>query len=183
MAGKFGDLDQYWQPGLTLTVRDKEYVLPLPSAELGLWCRRVASVAGEVSAAGSAEEVQAAVDAVDALPELPGGKGITLHERVLGDAYQQMVADQVPDPYIQYCGATAYLWILAGEEAAQRYWTSGGRPEAPGPANRQERRASGQKTRTGGAAETPLPASTSGTTTRPRSSKGGTRSGSRGRRS
>ncbi|WP_425413414.1 DUF7426 family protein [Micromonospora pallida] len=28
--------------------------------------------------------------------------------------------------------ATAYLWIIAGEEAAQRYWTSGGRPEAPG---------------------------------------------------
>lgn len=183
MGAKFGDLDDYWSPGLTLTVRGKEYTLPLPSAELGLWCRRVAAVAGEVNAAAGTEEIQAAVQAVEALPELPGGRNITLQERVLGDVYQQMVGDAVPDPYIQFCGATAYLWIIAGEDAAQRYWTSGGRPEAPGPANRAERRATGQKTRTAGAAATPSPASTSGTTTRRRSGGSGTRSGSRGRTS
>lgn len=183
MGAKFGDLDDYWSPGLTLTVRGKEYTLPLPSADLGLWCRRVASLAGEVHTAANEAEVKAAVAAVEALPELPGGQAVTLHERVLGDVYQQMVADRVPDPYIQYCGATAYIWIIAGEEAAARYWTSGGRPEAWGPANRQERRATGRKTRTGGASATPSPASTSGTRSRTRSGRNGTRSGSRGRTS
>lgn len=170
MGRKFGDLDEYWSPGLTLTVRGREYVLPLPSGELGLWCRRVASVAGEVNAASTEDEVAAAVAAIDEIPELPGK--LTLHERVLGDVYQQMLDDEVPDPYIVFCGQTAYVWILAGEERAEAFWTSGGRPEAMRPANRQERRAQTRagKTSTAAAAATKSRASTSGTRS-PRTSR------------
>jgi hypothetical protein len=165
--GTFTDLDRYFDPGLTLTVRGKEYVLPLPSAELGLWCRRMAQTAGEITSASTEEEVQAAVDAAKGVPDLPGAR-LTLHERVLGDVYQQMMADQVPDPYIQFAGATAYVWIVGGEEQASRFWQSGGRPEAWGPTNRQERRAA-QKTGGAAATKTRSPASTSGTR-RPRKS-------------
>lgn len=163
MGRKFGDLDEYWSPGLTLTVCGREYVLPLPSGELGLWCRRVAAVAGEVNAASTEQEIAAAVAAVEEIPELPGR--LTLHERVLGNVYQMMLRDEVPDPYIQFCGQTGYIWIIGGEEAAERYWTSGGRPEAMRPANRQTRRAQTRagKTSTAAAAGTRSRASTSGT--------------------
>jgi hypothetical protein len=176
-VARFDDLDRYFDPGLTLTVRGKEYVLPLPSAELGLWCRRVAEAAGAVNAADSPKEMEAAVARVHALPDLPGD--LTLPERTLGAAYGQMVADGVPDPYLTFCGNTAYVWIIGGEAAAEAYWTSGGRPEVLGPGNRAQRRAAARGgTSTAAAAETRPPASTSGTNTRKRS-----RSRGRGHRS
>lgn len=165
MGARLDDLDAYWSPGLTLTVKGREYTLPLPSAELGLWCRRLAEVTGEVHNASSEQEIQAAVARIEALPQLPGD--LSLPERVLGDVYQQMAADQVPDPHIQFCGQTGYIWIIGGEDAAERYWTSGGRPEAQRPTNRQERRAQTGGNRTAGDGKTPPPASTSGTTSLP----------------
>lgn len=182
---KFGDLDRYYDPGLTLTVLGKEYVLPLPSAELGLWCRRIAQAAGEIGASSSDDDMQAAVDRanarIEALPELPGD--LTFPERVLGPALEQMTADRVPDPYIEFCSTTAYVWIIAGEAAAERYWTSGGHPEAPGPVpNRADRRAT-QRTSTAEVTGTPTPGSTSGTSSRRRSGSRGQGRGSRGRKS
>jgi hypothetical protein len=182
MAKKFGDLDEYWSPGLTLTVKGKEYTVPLASAELGLWCRRIAQITGDVHAASTEADMQAAVARIEALPELPGGGDISLPERVLGPVYQQMAADGVEDPYIQFSGQAAYLWIIGGEEAAERFWTSGGHPEALGPTNRQERRAAGQ-TSTGGANGTRTPASTSGTRSPKMSGGSGRARRSRGRRS
>ncbi|MFF5228451.1 hypothetical protein [Dactylosporangium sp. NPDC000521] len=178
---KFEDLDRYWDPRLTLTVRGKQYTLPLPSGELGLWCRQCAAVAGEVNAASTDDELHAAVAAVEAIPDLPGK--LTLHERVLGDVYQQLLDDEVPDPYIQFCGQTAYIWIIGGEGAAERYWTSGGRPELMARGNRATRRASTQTTSTAAASATQSPGSTSGTSSRPRSRRSGRGGASRGHRS
>ena len=183
MGAKFGDLDAYWSPGLTLTVKGREYTVPLASAELGLWCRRLAQITGDVHTASSEADIQAAVARIEALPELPGGPDLSLPERVLGPIYQQMAADGVEDPYIQFCGQTAYIWIIGGEEPAARYWTSGGHPEAPGPDNRASRRAKTRTTSTGAANATPSPASTSGTSTRQRSAGSGRARRSRGRRS
>lgn len=185
MAQKLADLGGFFDPGLTLTVLDKEYVLPLASAELGLWCRLVAQAAGDVNAASTDDEVQAALARVEALPELPGGKDVTLPERVLGNVYQQMVWDKVPDPYIQFCGSTAYIWVLAGTDKAAEFWTSGGRPEARSPANREtRRRAARGKTSTAVVPETLTPASGSGTKSR-RTSSGSApaKAASRGRKS
>lgn len=185
MAQKLGDLGKYFDPGLTLTVLGKEYQVPLASAELGLWVRLCANAAGDINAASSEQEMRAAIERLKNLPELPGGKDVTLEERVLGDVYQQMVDDQVADAYIQFCGATAYVWILAGEDKAAAYWQSGGRPEAPRPANRQARRAETRgQTSTAAGTATRSPASTSGTKS-PRKSSGNTaaKAASPGRRS
>lgn len=183
---KFGDLDEYFSPGLTLTVLGKEYTLPLPSAELGLWCRRLAEAAGDIHAASTGEAMRDAVDRanarVEALPTLAGD--LSFEERLLGPVHAQMMADKVPDPYVQFCAQTAYVWVVGGEDNAERFWTSGGRPEAWSPANRQERRAAG-RTSTGGANATRTPASTSGTRSPKTSSRSGSRRGrgSRGRTS
>lgn len=181
MGQKFGDLDRYYDPGLTLTVRGKEYVLPLPSAELGLWCRRLMETAGEITSASTAEEIQAAADRINELPELPGN--LSMEERLLGPVYQQMMTDGVPDHFLQFCATTAYFWIVGGEGLAERYWTSGGRPEAPGPVPNRADRRNARKTGTAEATGTPTPGSTSGTSSRPRSGSSGRGRGSRGRRS
>jgi hypothetical protein len=178
---KFSDLDEYFDPGLTLTVLGKEYTLPLPSAELGLWCRRATQMAGGLDSASTDEEIQAAAELAVDLPPLPGE--MTFHERLLGTVYQEMMAAHVPDPYIQFCASTAYIWIVGGEDMAKRYWEAGGRPEARGPDNRADRRANARKTSTAAASATKPPASTSGTSSRPRSSGSGRDRRSRGRRS
>jgi len=171
----FGDLDAYYDPGLTLTVRGREYTLPLPSAELGLWARRIAQSAGEVSSASDEQELteatEKAASRIAALPVLPGD--ITFEERILGSAYHELVKDKVPDPYVQFCAQTGYVWIIGGEEAAQRYWEAGGRPEARGPSNRASRRAAARKTSTAAANATPSPASTPGMSSHPRSRRNG----------
>lgn len=171
---RFPDLDEFFSPGLTLTVLGKEYTLPLPSAELGLWCRRLAEVSGEIHAATTDDDMQAAVARanarVESLPRLTGD--MSFEERLLGPAYAEMSSNAVPDPYVQFCAQTAYVWVVAGEDAAERYWTSGGRPEAWRPANRQERRAQQTgRTSTAEAGATPTPGSTSGTRSRTTSSK------------
>ncbi|WP_320069601.1 hypothetical protein [Micromonospora sp. RTGN7] len=182
MGAKLADLDEYWSPGLELTVRGRKYVVPLASAELGLWCRRLAQITGDVHTASTDADMQAAVERIEALPELPGGPDVSLPERVLGPVYQQMAGDGVEDPYIQFSGQAAYIWIIGGEDAAERFWTSGGRPpEASGPTNRKERRAAGSST--GGAGKTRTPASTSGTRSPKKSAASGPGKASRGRRS
>lgn len=179
------DLSDYFAPGLVLTVLGREYTVPLASAELGLWCRLVAQATGQLDAASSEEEIRAAAERIEALPELPGGGEQTLAQRVLGEVYHQMVADKVPDPYVEYCGVTAYLWIVAGEEAAAKWWRSGGRPEALRPGNRADRRAAAKTggSRTAGAGKTRSAASTSGTRSRMKSPSVSGAKASRGGRS
>ncbi|MFB9852441.1 hypothetical protein ACFFMR_18865 [Micromonospora andamanensis] len=185
MATRLDDLDQYFQPGLVLTVLGAEYTIPLPSADLGLWCRRMAIATGEIHNASSEQEIRAAVARVEAVPEMPGD--MSLAERVLGPVYEQMRTAEVPDHYIQYCATTAYIWIISDEETAGRWWRSGGRPEALRPAaNRAQRRAaakggSSRTTSTGEASTTPSRGSGTGTRSQQRSGGGGSRS--RGRRS
>ena len=177
---KFDDITQYYDPGLELTVKGKEYRVPLPSAELGLWCRTMMAVS-EIDNDSTAEQLRAAAEQVAKLPPLPGPK--TMPEHLLGSVHGQMVTDGVEDPFIDFCAMTVFFWIIGGEDVARRYWISGGRPEARGPGNRASRRANTQKTGTAAASATPTPASTSGTSSRPRSGRKGRGRGSRGRRS
>lgn len=177
---KFGDVTQYFDPGLELTVKGKDYKIPLPSAELGLWCRTMMAV-NEITDESTDEQLQAAANQVAKLPPLPGPK--TMPEHLLGSAHAEMVADGVEDPYIEFCAMTAFFWIIGGEDAARRYWVSGGRPEARGPGNRASRRAAARKTATAAATATPQRASSSGTSSPTRSGRNGRRGGSRGRRS
>jgi hypothetical protein len=174
MGSTFEDLDEFFSPGLTLTVRGQEYTLPLPSAGLGLWCRRIAAVAGEVTAASTDAEMSAATaranERAQELPHPPGSDDdLSFEELILGDTYAAMVADEVPDPYVQFCAQTGYVWIIAGEDAAGQFWRAGGRPEVREPENRAGRRAAKKatpKTSTAAARVTRPPVSTSGTSSR-----------------
>lgn len=185
---RFDDLDEYWSPGLVLTVRGREYTVPLPSAELGLWCQRIAAAAGQISQASTDEEIQAALARAQAVPELDG-QDLTLAQRLLGSAYDEMISAGVPWPYIEFCSGVAFVWIVAGEQAAERWWTSGGRPEALRPGNRAQRRAEAKEirstgqTNTAAARKTPSQGSGSGTKSPKKSANSGAAKRTRGRTS
>ncbi|MBN1172128.1 MAG: hypothetical protein JXA67_08130 [Micromonosporaceae bacterium] len=179
---RLADLDAFLagdEPGLELIIGGRVYTVPPPDAATGLWCQRVTVAAGHLRAAATEAEASAAAARIDQIADLDGD--LTLPERVLGPAHAAMVAGGVDHARLRIAAMTALLWIVSGDEAAEAYWTSGGRPEALRPAdNRAERRASSS---TGGAATTKPLASTSGT--KPPNTSGGKKRGrrSRGRRS
>lgn len=148
MGLKLAELDEYFDPGMELTVLGVEYVVPPVSAAIGLWCRRISSHAGadvpdEDTTGDELVEASKRVRAVaQETPAPPGINPATPFEVILlGTALDEMVANDVPDPYVQFCAQTHFWRILGGDKAAERYWTSGGNPQPAGPANRQERRA------------------------------------------
>lgn len=184
MATRLAELDQVFEPGLTLTVLGREYVVPLPSAALGVWCQRVATLASDAHNATTDEEVAAVAERMQNLPKLDD-RDLTLAQRLLGPVHDQMVADRVPHPYVEFCGRTAYVWVIGDEERAADYWNSGGRPEALRPGNRAQRRAEAKAggTSTAAARTTKRQASTSGTKSRSRSAKSAPVKASRGKKS
>jgi len=168
MATELGELGDFLDPGLALKINGKRYVVPLPSAEVGLWCQLTIEAAGTIKASDSKEEIAAAVARVNAMPQ--SKDKVTLAQRLLGPVHAEMLADQAPHHLVQFAGEIAWVWIIGGEEAAERYYRAGGRPEAMRPTNRQERRAAPKKaaggSRTGAGAKTPSAASGSGTRSR-----------------
>lgn len=183
MAGKLTGLSKFFDPGLELSLptgrgdEERPYVIPLASAETGLWCQMAAQAGAAMHRAldenSTEAEMQAAIERVEAMPA-EGVGAPTLAQRTLGTAYDKMVADGIADAYIQFAGATAFAWIVGGEEQAERFWRSGGNPKAGSPANRAERRAEAKHTTSTGRADaTRSAASTSGTTSRTRSRRSG----------
>lgn len=183
MAGKLTGLAQLFDPGLILSgippLTEKEYRVPLPSAELGLWCRTVGSAGAAIHFAATEAAIESAKKRFESLPDL----GVEdLAQAVLGQAYNEMVADGVSDAHIQFCASTAYVWILGGcgeqgEEMARRFWESGGRLGEPQASpNRAARRAAARTgaTSTAAARTTKKAASTSGTKS-PRTSSASTK--------
>lgn len=163
MTTRFGELNEFFDPGLEFTIAGKPYRIDPPSAEVGVWCHRVAIVAGGVNRAKTDAEIAAAVERVQALPdELPEGKD-TVEQVVLGDTYDRLVADGVDHARIRFLFQVAMTWVVHGEDMAAELWNTGGRPEAQAP-NRADRRASRS---TGVAGSTRRRGSTSGTTSRP----------------
>lgn len=158
MTADFGALDDLFDPGLTFKLRGVQYRIDPPSAEVGLWCERIAQIAGGVKGAKTDAEMQAAMARVEALPQLDGAD-LSLAQRTLGPTYDELVGNGVDHAWIKLISMAAFIWIVGDEEAARRYLESGGRPESEAP-NRQARRASRS---TGGATKTRKPASTSGT--------------------
>lgn len=170
MALKLTEYRKYQDPTLTLEVpgRDgveREYVIPEPSAELGLWCEGVAQLPMQVGEDSTPEEIEAIAETLNSLPELKDG--LTLGQKLMGSAYEAMMADGVTHPTIKHCAGTVFAWIIGGEVSATKFWQRGS-GEAPGPANRAQRRAakaasSSRTTSTGAAPTTRRRASGSGT--------------------
>ncbi|KMS66674.1 hypothetical protein ACZ91_67900, partial [Streptomyces regensis] len=64
-----------------------------------------------------------------------------LYRVALGDAHDR-IRKHLDWPRFRHVALTAVIWITQGLDTAEAYWNADGRPEAMGPANRKERRAS-----------------------------------------
>lgn len=144
---------------LDLPTGSKEYVVADVSASTGRWVTRLTEKAMRAQRRLDAGEDG---DDIDADLHLSDEAERDLYEELLGSTLDDMEADGVRWKKVQLAGQVAYAWVLRGLNGARNVWEAGG--EAP-KANRAERRAtsraSGSKTRAGGA---------SATTTRPRAS-------------
>jgi hypothetical protein len=144
------DLDELLDDTLRLPIGGKTYVIPGPDAETGLWCLRL----GEAALAPEPAD--------QAMLVLNDAQELSMYQRVLGPAYDEMTADKVSFARIAFAGQTAFVWITNGPVAAEAYWENVGK--APTPPNRAARRSTGS----GGVGATQSPGSTNGTKSPPK---------------
>jgi hypothetical protein len=175
MALELEAIDRVFDPALVLPIGGKPYRVEDSSALLGLYCQRVMAAGIQVAQAamlgdGDDARATAALQGMTALPPPPGVDPDTpLHVAVLGDTHQRMLDDGVSSRWIQHAGMTTIIWLASGDQAAQEYWGSAGRPELLAP-NRKDRRAAASSS-TAAASGTPGRGSTSGTNSRTGSSR------------
>lgn len=118
----FRDLDEFFDSSLRLPVRGKTYVIPSPDAKTGLWCQRIIALAGK-GKDGLTDDDAASL-------RLDDDEERDLFQRLLGDAFEEMVADGLPWEHVKHCGMTALMWAAGNSEQAEAYWNAGGDPKA-----------------------------------------------------
>ncbi len=124
-------------PPLEFEINDKTYsVTPIGEREYGEYLDWQAILSGKKEAPAPEDEGQ----------------------MLLGEAYDQMVADKAPAEAIRRAMLTVFTDLRLDRETAERVWESGLDPEALAP------KTGAASTSTGEATTTPTPASTSGTT-------------------
>lgn len=165
---------------LELPIDGVTYRIEDVDAETGLLIQRIMDV-GLEAAQGDGD-----LDLDDEL--LDDARELSLYEDTLGEALQAMKDNGVPWADVKRAATTAMIWVCFDEEAAEKYWMSGGTAgEAPAPetgrppsgASRGARRASSAAART-------TRKRVSGTSTKAKPSRSAARKatpGSRGRTS
>jgi hypothetical protein len=150
----FQDFRDFTDAGLALPVNGKTYTIPPIDAATGLFCQSLLATSARLIAG------QPVGDDDTELLDDAGERD--LYRRLLGAAYEEMVADGVPWRALKLAAGVVFWDAAADRKTAERYWASGGRPEAAAP-SRAERRATTRGTPAGAATTTPR-ASGSGTT-------------------
>lgn len=133
----FRDLDEFFDSSLRLPVRGKTYVIPSPDAKTGLWCQRI------IALASKAKDGDLTDDDADSL-KLDDDEERDLFQRLLGEAFEEMVADGLPWEHVKHCGMTALMWAAGNSEQAEAYWNAGGDPKAR-PQDRKKSAKSGRQ--------------------------------------
>nr|WP_232544237.1 hypothetical protein [Streptomyces buecherae] len=146
----FDALDELLDESLPLPIGGRVFVVPAPSAEVGLRTQAIINAAALAADGGRVDE-QVLSDAAER----------DLYRDVLGPAHGEMVEAGVTWPALKHAAITAMVWIAQDKAAAEQYWNSAPNRAAP---NRAARRAS---SRSAAASETPSRGSSSGTRTRP----------------
>ena len=115
----FEELEEFEDDVLELPIQGKTYVVEAVDGETGLWAQRIVET---VQAARQAGDVDAG--------RLSDGDERILCERMLGSALREMLDDGVKWPRISHAGMTVFFWTTMDRETAEKYWKSGGNPEA-----------------------------------------------------
>lgn len=149
------DLVDVLDLSLPLPIRGKTYRVLPPNAATGLALQQKMALGIIVNQGGHVpDDVRAQVEVDDEhLPDFA--------HQVLGDVYDEMVADDLSTPEIEFAVSTAFIAWTSGRAYAEHYWETGGKAQAPatqGPTPSGKAGAAATTTQT--------PKSGSGTTTR-----------------
>jgi len=126
------DLAEFFDPTLRLPIRGKVYVVESPDAKTGIHVQRLMTTG--VLASSGAEVSQ---DRLDEL-ELDDADEIDLYKRLLGPAYDEMLADGLPWAIVKHAGVTAFMWVAYDRDSAERFWESAaGEAKRPEPQDRK----------------------------------------------
>lgn len=127
MARRFGQIEDFARDEITLPIDGTEYTIPGPDAQTGLLVTRLMTLAAD-AAQGADLDGDQRVELV-----LEDADERDLMVRVLGPAFDQMIAGNVRWSMMQHAMQTAMVWISQGSDAAELYWLSGGAsgPKAP----------------------------------------------------
>jgi len=121
----FKPIDEVLEPYIELPIRGKRYRVDAVDALTGLWCQRIFDTAIAVNAGDDVDE-----DAVAGL-QLDDDEEQDFNRRLLGPAYDEMLADRVSWEAIKMSARTVFTWTISDRETAESFWSRGGRPEAP----------------------------------------------------
>ncbi|MBD2760075.1 hypothetical protein IEE94_11205 [Yimella sp. cx-573] len=157
------DLAEVFDAALSLPIRGTTYRVESPLAGPGLRLTALATISMGLAADADADLLAEAL-------VLGQDDERNFLQLALGDAYDRMVADDLPYQWIEHAGITAWIHWTLGAESAATFWESGGKLAAaktpPTPT---------ASTSTGAASTTKRPGSGSGTTSRPKSGTSGTK--------
>jgi hypothetical protein len=106
----------------------KDYTIEAPDAETGLWLQEQARIGVQIQ--------QGTRDATDG--DLNDMEEREFYLKVMGPAFEEMLADGVKFPSIKRAGQAAFAWALSDAEDAEDVWS--GKAKAEARANRAERR-------------------------------------------
>lgn len=120
------DLADTFDPYLELPIRGKTYRVPPPDAATGLQLQALQALALMARTGAPMRASDRARLTLDDDDELD------LTRKSLGPAFEELVADGVPYPYLVHAGVTAYLFWTVGRERAEEFWRSRS-GEAPRP--------------------------------------------------
>lgn len=131
---------------LPIPIDDEVYEIPPVDADLGLFLTEfsatLASAQAEEQENGKATvPLEQAERLQELAAQLNGGDTLA---RMLGDDnLERMRANRVPWETIQLAAQTVMTWTVAGVEAAEQYWNTGGNPKAKRPRDRQAKKPRG----------------------------------------
>ena len=123
----FSPIEDFLDDAITLPIRGKEYRIQSPDGETGLWIMRAKAI-GEAQARG----VALTEADVKFLASFAEQDETYLQKRVLGPAWDAMLADGVPWTWIKHATSVAIVWVTQGRERAEDVWAAGA-PKAQDP--------------------------------------------------
>ncbi|MFT4189864.1 MAG: hypothetical protein QM621_14975 [Aeromicrobium sp.] len=132
------DYSEVVDPDLVLPIRGKEYRIAPVDTETGLWLHDMQQIAARTEAGEEITDDDLACLRLDDTQER------NYYQRVLGAAYEEMLADDVGWEALKFAAQTVSVWVMASKAEAVEFWNTGGkRPKG----NRAARRKKGKKKR------------------------------------
>lgn len=113
----FAEITEFLSAELVLPIMGKKYVVPALDGLEGLRITRLITLFRAVQAGVElSEDEMAEVEAADFSDAAFGPS-------VLGAAYDEMLADRIPKPYLDRAFQTALTFLTDGRDAAEAVWS------------------------------------------------------------